>query len=248
MYMYKLINHMLYRMLKTTIWFFAAFILIETFLFYNAANTVRLSQYRFEQVLDRAGTGITFFLFFVLIIIIFAAVIIGLFNGSKSIYAVLKLPIKPSGLLVSCVVPCVVNMLILFCLQLLLIILFGLWLPSFFPEEILSNGYMDNYIFLALIRYRPVSVLFPISFLQIIRTLLLAVTPAIAGIYIILIVVSRRYEGAFGVLVCTVLSVLMIINGFTSLYTLIGGIILLIIVSLFMLVTSIKYIKRRAFI
>jgi len=192
MYTYKLSNFLFIRMLKTTAWIFALFTGLQVFMFWNTAKN--LSLYRFEQVLEKAGIGPIFIITNVIIIIVFTVTLINFYLGSKSMYSVLSLPMKPIHQIISLVIPCVLNILILWCLQFAIVITFGQWLPSFFPKLIEGFEYMNNYTLLAIIRYDPISIIYPLSVLKLIQTILIIIFVPIAVIFSVFTCVSRRFN------------------------------------------------------
>ncbi len=190
---YKLMNHIMLRMMKITAPIFCALFVIETILFYNTSTNLDFYYYRFEQALAKSGLGVMFWIAFFGILGVMTFILLSYYWGGKSIYTILSLPVKPSGMVLSFLVPCIINIFILFALQLTVIILFGLWLPAFFGEWMTVCDYMHNYILLGVIRYTPTSFLFPLSGIQLIKLLLLTITPPIVLLYSFFSIMARRY-------------------------------------------------------
>lgn len=236
MYCYKLTNFIFTRIFKVTVWIFLPLAIIEAVLFKSAAETMNLNYYRFEQVLEKAGIGTIFWISYIILLFVFASILIGFYMGSKSIYSIISLPVKPAKLLFSFTFPCVINVLILFCLQFVLVILFGLWLPRFFPD-LSSFEYINNYILLAFIRYRPISVLFPISAVQMLKTILFLVIPPVLVVYSVFICFMHRYVKLIFTAICIICIFLADLSYFWMLVP--------ILLSCYMLWSSNKYIKGR---
>jgi hypothetical protein len=114
---YKLTNFIFTRMFKITAWVFLTLFVSEICLFYME-NQEASYLYRFEQLLEKAGIGTVFLFSYVLVLVCFIVVLASFYTGSKSIYSVISLPIKPGKLLFALVFPCVLNILILFLVHL----------------------------------------------------------------------------------------------------------------------------------
>lgn len=242
---YKLTNFIFIRMLKITTWIFAAFAIIQTYLFYNAAKSNDLFYFCFEQVLEKAGIGTVFLICNIIILVVFAITIMSFYWGSKSIYSIVSLPIKTTNKVIALLLPCVLNILILWCIQLALIIVFGKWLPEFLPEHKWFT-YMNNYILLGAVRYKYLSVVLPISLLQLIKSLfLLFIAPATIAFVFFTAIAKKYYEFyrifAFTFLFFIIFGSLGMINDYmTTLF--------LFILFGYMLTKITIYIKRRCIV
>ncbi len=187
----KLMNHIFIRVLKLTGLVFTLFVVLEVILFGNTSKSLDFGYTRFEQALDKSGIGLVFWASFVIILIITFVILMSYYWGSKSIYSILSLPVTPGGTILSFIIPCIINLLILCTLQLVLLILFGLWLPSFFPNR--EYQYMNNYILLGVIRFTPTSFLFPLSILQWGEFLLILISPAVVLVYSFFMTMVRKF-------------------------------------------------------
>jgi len=244
---YKIANLLFARMLKITVWLFSAFIILETISFSFYAKTVNQDNTRFEKVLANSWIHVIFYTFFVLILIAYAVVIFSFYWGNKSIYTLLSLPIRPSGLVSSFVIVCAINLLFLFALQLFLIICFGGWLPSFFKHDLTTETFTNNYLFLAALRFTPLSYLFPISFYQVITLLLLLITPGVTVAYTIFISISRKFRG-FWLIGLWLIFAWRFLTGYFGGYYHLYSTAFLTLTTIFIFYLMIKYVKGRVIV
>lgn len=195
---YKLINYQFMHLLKKTVFLYTVFILLEFAAFYSVVKNLDLNYYRFEQVLEKANIGILFLLAFIGVLLCVAVSFAELYMGSKSIYSVIRLPVSPTKLCLSFYAAGTLGILILVLLQTVAIIIFSAWLPGFFPHQ---SGtpftYMNDYLALAFIRSKSLSFLFPISFLQLLRSLVMLLSPTIAVLFLCMSLASKLKENIF---------------------------------------------------
>lgn len=184
-------------MIRITVWIFLFFVLAEYISFKTNAAKINYYYNRFELALYQSHINTFFYITFLLILVAFGVTIISFYMGNKSIYSVLSLPIHPFNIIFSFIVPCVINLVILFSLQILLIIYFGQMLPSFFNSSITIDTFMNNYILMGVIRFTPTSFLFPLNIKEGLKPLYLLITPSIAVAYGVFMSMHRKYVSLF---------------------------------------------------
>lgn len=243
---YKLTSILFNRMLKITIWIFIAFVVVQIFSFQNTVSAMSLNFYRFEQVLGKAGIGISFIIANVLILAVFTITLTGFFMNSKSIYSIVSLPMKPVNQFISLVIPCILNLVILWGLQMALVILFGKWLPDYYPKMFDSFEYMNNYILLAVVRYNPISFIYPLSILSFLKTFLLLITVPVAVVFAVFTYITRKFENYFIIFGWAFLN--FILYGFVQKFFTFWLFDFLLVFLVYMINRSVTYMKRRCIV
>lgn len=238
---YKLTNFIFRRMFRMTKWVYLALFISEICLFYMNSGGGS-GRYRFEQMLEKAGVGTIFLVSYFSVLVIFTVVLAGFYTGSKSIYSVVSLPVNPGNLLFALVFPCVMNILLLYCVQSLTVILLGQWYPRFVIKQ------MNDYLLLAFLRYKPISILFPFTGMQVCKTLLIAVATSVIALFTFISAAARKYGNFVLSASCTLLIILIYNTDYNTEHTalLIAMLLFVTLLCAFMLLQAGKYIKRRA--
>lgn len=179
--MYKLMNYQFVRMVRKASLIYAAMMAMQIIFFMG--NIEKYSgHWRFEQLLDKSGYGISFMVAFILILTVIALSIYELYMASGSVYTILSLPLKPWQLYLSFLVPALIVLTILCLCQMLSVLIAANLLPHA----------MNNHIFLAFLRYEPIRTFYPTSILNLLRSIILLISPAVTVLYSAFSERSRR--------------------------------------------------------
>lgn len=166
--LFYLINFELSNMLKKLILLCACMIAIESVSFLVILFNTKNHYLRFEELLDKAGYPLMFYIFLGLLLVIIAFGFYQNYFGSKSIYTLLTLPSKRGHVYLGKYISGLLCSLMLAAVQIIGVFLaYSLYLYAFsdIPR-------MNNALFLAFIRSEFLRMLLPFDFLSLVASII----------------------------------------------------------------------------